>query len=362
MRAFGLRMAAPTAAVMVLLIAACAAAAPWETWGTEAYTLEAGEAFSFRIAYDEIPVRSWKLVVDSDYVLGDLHVLRLRDGSLLYFEKDESHHEVTVPWGEGEEISVVLTAGRRTGGVFTVKLMGPPRDAARASYSYKLNRALEAYAAGRRPEAELLCEEALRENPDEGVALVLKAGFMRDKRFYPQASALVARALQQDLPPEMKLLALDLQDELARLRRNLPEDLLARLADIDALLEKDEGAAALAAVDELAEARFPMEPGQGNIARMEIQKRRGRALHRENRWFEAVDVFTVALAMAESRADQAIIYFHMGELFLDMENRRQARDAFRIAASYGLPQDENARAAAALADLGEDDDTGTKEP
>lgn len=341
--------AAGTALLAALLIcAAAASAAPWDVWGTEAYTLEPGEAFTFRIAYREIPVRAWRLVVDGDYVLCDLHVLRLVDGSLLYFEKDESHHEVDVPWGEGEEISVVLTAGRSQGGVFTVKLLGPPRDHSPASYSYKVNRALESYAAGRRVEAENYCDEALRENPDDGAALVLKAGFLRDDRFYDRAAGAVGRALDLDLTDEMRAVALDLRDQLALLRRNLPPELTARLDELDALLDAGEAEQALARSEKLAPGRFRMEPGQLDVARMEIMQRRGRALHLLDRHFEAIDVFTGALTLAESRADQAVIYFRMAELFADMDNPLQAADAYRIARSYGLPALLDAAAAAAL--------------
>ena len=35
----------------------------WETWHTETFTLEPRESFQFRVAFDDIQVRSWKLVV-----------------------------------------------------------------------------------------------------------------------------------------------------------------------------------------------------------------------------------------------------------------------------------------------------------
>ena len=350
----GTRAVAVLAVAVCLLAAAGAAAAPWDTWGTDAYTLDPGEAFTFRIAYDEIPVRSWKLVVDGDYVICDLHVLRLVDGSLLYFEKDESHHELILPWGAGEEISVVLTAGPSQGGVFTVKLMGPPRDHAPASYSYKVNRALESYASGHRVQAENYCDEALRDNPDDGVALVLKAGFLRDNRFYERAAGTIGRALRFELPDEMRMVALDLQDQLALLRRNLPEDLRDRLAALDDLLDRGEGQEALDDCTDLARLRFSIAPGQIDVARVEIMQRRGRALHILDRHFEAIDVFTAALTLAESRADQAVLYFRMGDLFADMENIQQATGAYRIARSYGLPAAMDAAAAEALAAFGKE--------
>ena len=50
----------------------------WESWGQETYRLEPGESLQFSVAYEDIPVRSWRLVVEGDYILCDLHVLRLR--------------------------------------------------------------------------------------------------------------------------------------------------------------------------------------------------------------------------------------------------------------------------------------------
>ena len=339
------------ASLLVPIAAAASpdAGSPWRPWATEAYNLEPGESFTFRVAFDQIPVRAWRLVVDADYMLSDLHVLRLGDGSLLYFKKGESHHEVDVPWGEGEEISIVLTADRnRGGGVYTVELRGPPQESAPAAYSFPVNRALEAYAAGRPQEAESLVDDALRADPDDGAACVLKAGFLRDRRYYDRAAAMVGHALALDLPDEMRGVALSLKDQLDTLQARLPAPVREGLEEIDGRLERGDGATALSRCADL-ESRLDRIGGASDASRVEIMLRRGRALQLLDRHFEAVDVYTGALTLAESRRIQAVIYFRMGQLFEAMDNGRQARDAYGIARNYGLPAALDDQAEAALA-------------
>ena len=64
---------------------------------------------------------------------------------------------------------------------------------------------------------------------------------------------------------------------------------------------------------------------------------RGRALDRLDRNFESVDAFTQALHLARSRKSEAVIYFHMGRLYLKMENLQQAQGAYTMALKNGLP-------------------------
>ena len=171
----------PLALFLLLLPALALAPRPaaaqrnWETYKSESMTLRSRESFQFRVDFDQIQVRSWKLVVDGGQNRCDLNVLRLKDESLLYFRTDESHHEVLVPWGRGEEIIVVVT-NRDVEAAFTISLEGPPRDQVHAAYGYHVNRALEAFAAGRRLEAEAACRSALLDDPHDGVAKVLLAG------------------------------------------------------------------------------------------------------------------------------------------------------------------------------------------
>jgi hypothetical protein len=304
----------------------------WESWGTETYKLGAGESFQFRVSYEQIPVRAWRLVVEGDYVLCDLHILRLKDESLLYYQRDESRHDVMIPWGEGEEISAALTASR-DGGVFTVKFLGPPPESAPASYSYNVNRALESYAVGKRLEAERLCQDALREDPHDGVARVMLAGFLRDRHFYERAAGMIDEALAGELPEDMRHLALQMKGELDRLRAPLPEGVRAGLAEAELQLSQDNPAAALAGCERMLAREDDLPPE----AQSQILRCKGEALHDLERHFEAIDAFTKALTYARSREAQAAIYFRMGQLFFDMGNLAQAEGACTIARQYGLP-------------------------
>jgi hypothetical protein len=319
----------------------------WDTWGQETYRLERGETYQFRVTYDQIPVRSWRLVVDGDHIQSDLHILRLKDGSQLYVKRNESHHDVTIPWGKGEEISVALSPGRTGTGVFTVTFLGPPRGQAPASYSYKVNRALEAWSVGKRQDAEKLCQDALSEDPNDGVAAVLLAGFLRDQSAWDQASGLTARALATDLPPEMRRLAVALRNEIERARSPLPAAVATQIEALDAQLASGNAADALADCDRLL--------GDGGDlpeeARGAVLQRRGEALQRLGRPFEAVDALTLALSHARSPGDQAAVYLRMGRLMEAMSNPAQARDAYKVARRLGLPPELDAEAAASLAKL-----------
>ncbi len=318
-------------AVLALQPAAARAQYRWETWHTETFTLEPDESFQFRVSFDDIQVRSWMLVVDGQDHNCDLSVLRVKGESLLYYRTDESRHEVRVPWGRGEELIVVLT-NRRDKATFTVQFLGPPRDQVHAAYSYHVNRALEAFASGRRLDAQKQCELALREDDTDGVAKVLLASFLREGHYYTRAAALVEEALAGELPPEMRRLAQDLQSELVVLRAPLDPRIRARLDRIDNLLTSGKGGEALAVCDETL--------GMSGLtvrAKSRLYLLRGRALDMQARDFEAVDAFTSALGLARSKAEEAVIYFHMGRLYRKMGNTDQARGAFTIALQEGLP-------------------------
>lgn len=328
-------------------VADCGAGAlTWETWGTETCQLGAGESFQFQVTYDQIPVRSWRLMVEGDYVLSDLHILRLKDESLLYYVREESRHEALIPWGKGEEILVVLTASGN-GGVYTVNFLGPPAGTAPASFSYLVNRALEAYAAGKRLDAEQLCQAALDEDPTDSVARVMLAGFLRDRHFYERAHEMVLAALAEELPEDMRNLAVQLAGELEQLRAPLPPQVRQGLADAEKRLGADDAEGALAICDNLLAARGDL----GTEALSRVLQQRGQALHKLDRSFEAVDAFTQALTAARSREVQAIIYFRMGQLFLDMDNPAQAAGAFSVARKYGLPAGLDLQAADRLKEI-----------
>jgi len=304
----------------------------WETYKSESYTLRPRESFQFRVAFDQIQVRSWKLVVDGGQELCDLNVLRLRDESLLYFKTGESRHEVVVPWGRGEEIIVVLTNRDRPAS-FTVTLQGPPRDQVHAAYGYHVNRALEAFAAGRRLEAEANCRSALLEDPADGVAKVLLAGFLRDGQYLDQAAALVEEALEDELPGDMRTLALDLRVELRRLRAPLPAPVRQGMEQAERELAGQQPAAALVTSTRLLESDLEYDAA----ARAALLTMKGRALAALDRNFEAVDTLTQALALSRDRGDAAVVYFHMGRLYATMDNTAQAESAYAMALQSGLP-------------------------
>ena len=69
----------------------------WTARGQETYLLRGGESVQFRVEYVQIPVRAWRLTVEGDQLLCHVNVLRLADGSLLYQQNNESHHEVRSP-------------------------------------------------------------------------------------------------------------------------------------------------------------------------------------------------------------------------------------------------------------------------
>ena len=160
-------------AVALLAAAGAPAQAPpgLTSWGSQTYTLTEGEAVNFRVDWDQIPVRRWVLLVEGDLRISHLNVRRVHDGSLLYDQRDESRHRVDVPWGEGESLSGVLTAGRA--GAYAISIWGPPRDDYLRAYSYGVNRALEALDEGDRIRARALLMGALRDDPADPVAQTL---------------------------------------------------------------------------------------------------------------------------------------------------------------------------------------------
>ena len=330
------RPLAPFLLFVALSLAAAARAAQdpgvWETYQSEVTTMKQRESFQMRIAFDQIQVRSWKLVVDGDQVRCDVNVLRLRDESLIYFKTDDSHHEVVIPWGRGEEVIIVIT-NRNSEATYTVTMLGPPRDQAHAAYGYHVNRALEAFAAGRRLEAEADCRSALLEDPEDGVAKVLLAGFLRDGQYLDQAAALVEEALEGELPGDMHMLALDLRADLRRLRTPLPAPVLKGMEQAEQELARNQPAAALLTCTRLLDSGLEYDA----TARAALLTMKGRALAGLARNFEAVDALTQALTLSRDRSDAAVVYFHMGRLYVSMNNPEQAGSAFAMALQNGLP-------------------------
>ena len=304
----------------------------WEAWRSETFSLDPRESFQFRVGFTDIPVRSWRLVVDSGDHNGDLSVVRTRGQAILYHELDQVRHVVDVPWGTGEEIVVVVTNRDHPAG-FVVTFLGPPRDQVQAAYSYHVNRALEAFAAGRRLDAEELCREALADDPRDAVAMVMLAGFLKQRGFYDQAATLVESALAGELTPEMRTLAQDMRLELEELRAPLPVALREGIDEAERHLEGNRPGEALAVTERL----LATTPNPGAAAKSRLHLLRGRALAGLGRNFEALDAYTAALQLNRSKADEAIIYHHMGRLYLEMGNHRQAQGAYTMALQIGLP-------------------------
>ncbi len=304
----------------------------WDTWTTESYTMAPRESFQLSMDYTDIISRRWLLVVDGADAKCDLSVLRVNGEELLYYKNDENHHEVSIPWGQGEKIILVLT-NRDYKGAFTVSVLGPPKDQNHASYSYSVNRALEAYASGQRLEALDLCGVALRNNPEDGVAKVLLAGFHLESNDYAEAELMLDEALENDLPEDMKTLAEVLSKELEARQAPLPRSVRRGLSQAEEDLGKNHPEDALETCDMV----LATEKKLSASSRAQFHVLRGRALEALGRNFEAVDAYTQALNNDRSKAAQALSYYHMGALFLKMDNMTQAEGAYTIALDFGLP-------------------------
>ncbi len=168
--------------VLVLVVLAFASLARAEggppglaNWGQQTRVLGPGEATTLQVTFANLPVRRFTLLVESGGPPCHVNVRRDRDGSLLHDVADEVRHEVDVPWGLGESLTLVLTAGP-AGGSFAVSFWGPPPEAHKRAYSYHVNRALEAYAAGDRQGAGDQCRAALLRDPTDEVARLLLRG------------------------------------------------------------------------------------------------------------------------------------------------------------------------------------------
>ena len=304
----------------------------WEAWSSESYSLASRESFQMRIGFQDLPVRRWKMVVDGGDKNCDLSLLRVNGEELLYYKTDESRHEVEIPWGTGEELLVVLT-NRKNPAAFVVTLLGPPKEQATAAYSYYVNRALEAYSSGQRLQAEEQCQRALKADPADGVAKVLYAGFQRDRQFFDHAAELVEEALTGELPADMRTLAENMRAELVKLRAPLPAPVRKGLRQAEQMIDNEEPGEALGVCEKLLAGGVELD----GPSRSRILTLKGRALEGLGRNFEAIDAYTHALNYDHSRENQAIVYYHMGNLFHAMDNLAQAQGAFTIALQHGLP-------------------------
>ncbi|MBC8424748.1 hypothetical protein H8E07_11550 [bacterium] len=306
-------------------------------WGTEAYNLEAGESVQFHVAFADIPLRAWILSVEGDQRLCDVNVLRLGQEHLLYQQHDESRHRVRIPWGTGESVAVTVTADMSAGGVFTIKLLGPPDDTAERAYGYGINRALESLEADDDQRAESLLRDAIRTDADEvGLAALLLAGLLKDRGDLEPAIAALDLALRHELPEGFERVEQDLRTHLAvAQRRASPE-----LREADRLLAGDDPEALIAHCESWL-ARLGDDPSLA-WERCEALRRMGRAHQMRGRQVRAMESLNYALREAAEPGQKALVYHRLGLLLLDLDNADQARRALAAARELGLPPDLDA--------------------
>ena len=272
-----MRHAVHSSITALLLVTVAGAVSPPNglvQWGEQSYRLEPGESTGFRVDFEQIPVRRWWLIVESDRNPCHLNLRRVADGSLVYDRRDEVEHEVAIPWGEGEALSAVIVAGGR-GGVFSVGIWGPPRDGYLRSYRHHVNRALEALAAGARGAARGHLMAALTDHPDDPVAAALLQG------------------LDAGTPP----------------------------------LDADVG-------DHDGEDVAGMKPRE----RWSGVRRDVAALREDERFYEAIDRLHLELARPLPRDLRAEVYADLAAVLLDLGSRAQAREAVAAAEELGLEE------------------------
>jgi len=333
------------AALLLPAVAVAAGGVPeglWTARAQETYLLRGGESVQFRVDYAQIPVRAWRLTVDGDQLRCHVNVLRLADGSLLYQQNGESHHEVRVPWGRGEAVAVTITADLSGGGVFTVKLLGPPPDETRQAYGYVMNRGLEALEDGDHARAAALFEAAAREGEDAAAAELMLAGLAKSRGEAEAAASHLDRALDHRLPPELA----DVEREL---RRQLD---VVRVHGSPLLAGADE---MLAAGDTVRAERFCRRalaaPDATAWTGSEAQRRLGRILRARGDRYGALEAYDAAVRAAADRGQKALGVFELARLHLDLANPDQARAALRLARELGLPGDLDREADALLRQL-----------
>lgn len=260
---------------MASVAAAVAPAPGLVSWGSESYTLAAGESVPFEVAFDQIPVRRWVLVVESVPSGSHLNVRRARDGGLVYDGRGETRHEATIPWGTDEKISAVLTASRM-GGTCTVSIWGPPGDAYRKAYGYEVNRALEAFDEGKTKRARAHLTQALADDPNDWVASKLLEG------------------LSLGVTPS---------------------------GDHG---ERDESVVTLP----------PDAPARVRTTRAAVAELRG-----DGRFYEALEMLQEIMDPALGTELLAAVYGDLADVFLDLNNPDQAAGALEMAQAFGLDPD-----------------------
>ncbi|MFT5231992.1 MAG: tetratricopeptide (TPR) repeat protein [Candidatus Krumholzibacteriia bacterium] len=309
----------------------------YETWSSESYTLDPRESFQLHVTFDDIKVRNWKLIVDGGDQNCDLNVVRTRDKSIIYQLNDQRHHEVEIPWGIGESLTLAIT-NRTMRGAFVVTLLGPPEGKVHAAYSFHVNRALDKFAVGQRLAAEDECRKAILMDPSDGVAKVLLAGILRDRHYFDRALGFVEEALAADneekqLDENMREIAEKMRRELIVLRAPLPLPVSNGVSEAEQFLIAGKANEAMDVCDRLLASDLEMD----NNALSRLAVLRGQALDQLDRDYDSLQEFTKALELNRLKDSEAVIYFHMARLFLKMKNYPQAEGAFTVALKRGLP-------------------------
>jgi hypothetical protein len=145
------------------------------SWGCQTLVLAPGEATTLQVTFANLPLRRFTLLVESGGTTCDVNVRRDVDGSLLYDLRNEVRHQLDVPWGVGESLTAVLTAGP-AGGSYAVSFWGPSATDHKRAYSFHVNRALESHAAGDLDAFRYHCRAALQQDPADTVAALLLRG------------------------------------------------------------------------------------------------------------------------------------------------------------------------------------------
>jgi tetratricopeptide (TPR) repeat protein len=159
----------------------------------------------------------------------------------------------------------------------------------------------------------------------------------------------VDEALTGDLSGYMRELAENLRSELIILQAPLPEHVLRGVTRAVKFLDQGKNEEALEVCDKILEGEAEL----GGPSRGKFLTLKGRALEALGRNFAAVDAYSRALPYIRSKEGMAVVYFHMGSLFLQMGNPAQAQGAFTIALEYGLPSGLELQAREALQASGE---------
>ncbi len=154
-------------------------------------------------------------------------------------------------------------------------------------------------------------------------------------------------AIVGDLTPGMRDVAEGLRRELDVLRAPQSKNMVQGIKRIEKFLSRGEGEKALAECDKLIDSEKDLKNADHGL----LLLYKGRALVDLERSFEAIDILTQALGFTRAFAQQAVIYFYMGNLYDGMGNLVQAESAYSVAIKHGLPVGLDVKAREALSGI-----------